>query len=110
MKNLAAMLLFVSAAVHADGSDFAVFGVGNSSCGQWTSDRSSGNPISATMQLGWVQGFLSGVSFSFASQGKAVRLLDKEGVEARMTKHCREHPTDTIVTAAQDLALELVPQ
>jgi hypothetical protein len=110
MKTVAAISVLMSAAAHADASNFAVFGVGNSPCGQWTADRTKDNPISATMELGWVQGFLSGVSFSLAAQGKTMPLLDKEGVEVRMSKHCKEHPADTIATAAQDLALQLAPQ
>ena len=63
--------------------DYAIYGLGNSSCGAWSATQ-SGTP-SRDLFLAWVQGFLTGTGGFNDEQRKTTT----EGIQAAITTYCR---------------------
>jgi hypothetical protein len=92
---LAAVLLTGAAEVRAD---YAMIGLGGSSCGSWSAwrrDRLAGDAQQ------WVVGFLSGIGFVGDDGDNPLRSVDAQGVWAWVDNHCRANPIDKISAAAK---------
>jgi hypothetical protein len=84
-------------AAQAPADTFTVYGAGTASCGAWTEHLK--DKAQHPLDLQWVFGFVSAAEV-FAGINLKV---DANGIEPFLTKHCQEHPMDTITTAAATL-------
>ena len=75
-----------------------VYGPTRQSCGSWVGASGQSKEVLQWWMLGYVSG-----------AGHEVRLAetDAAGIEAWVTKHCTDHPLDTLVKAAMSLVDEL---
>lgn len=110
MSLLAAVVaISLSAAPAAEESQQAtIFGLGNNSCGKWTSAKLEGGwPRIA--HHAWLSGFLSGInvqrrnSYSDLTDGR-----DMDGMSAWVDNYCAKHPLDTVAQAGDALIVELM--
>jgi hypothetical protein len=95
--------------VSGDTSFFSFTAIGYRSCGRWTDDRRQG-ALDMDADEFWVSGFLSGVNFSRATDGKSGSLgsgTDQPGLYAWIDNYCQQHPLDDIAVATIELVYEL---
>ena len=95
-------------ALPANADDRYYVGVGVDSCGTWTKDRSK-DEYGFLINAAWVQGYLSALNVWTVIGGKndVLHDINANALVAWVDKYCQEHPLDTIVKAATELALEL---
>lgn len=87
-----------------------IIGIGNSSCGSWTSWRSSTDMESFSMAFGarsWVAGYLTATAGEYEQINKAIHQVDSTGLEAWIDNWCRANPLRSIGEAANALAFHL---
>lgn len=81
---------------------FKVYGHGNSSCGEWTSQRRSERAVQTNAT--WVAGFVSGAGYG---SSRPLRETDTAGIIAWMDARCAAHPLEAIAEAAAALVVEM---
>jgi hypothetical protein len=109
-RAVATALCFIGAAdvAVAQSDTFTVKGIGNQSCGEWTSVHSGwsqDDKAKAAFQLSWVLGYLTGIN-EYVAQ-RPIDILDgveHKALDAWMTSFCRSTPQSTIRAASQQLA------
>jgi hypothetical protein len=99
-RLLPAILAVVLATGTAWATQYHAMGIGLSSCGTWTADRSA-QGIPALLDEAWVLGFLSGVGFEAFFD--PLNGMDAEGVWAWVDNYCARNPISPIVDAAKAL-------
>ena len=77
---------------------------GAPSCGDWVKDRKAGG-WSSTANLGWLVGFLSGLSV--ASRNEALKDTNVESLSLWMDNYCRSNPLKDVDDGGMDLFIEL---
>jgi hypothetical protein len=90
----------------AEAEAYTIAGLGNSSCGTWTTARREQRAASYEQ---WVLGFLNGIGFKSVSAsggGDPLNGLDTDAVWAWVDNYCQANPLDPIWTAAVQLSLE----
>ena len=96
-------------------------GVPFQSCATWVAQegpldkRSQSDAIRTITQNFWLAGYVSGVGQTLASplyarRVTALRPTDAEGLSAWVTRYCREHPTETVNSAAAELVRHLMEE
>ena len=84
-------------------------GVGATSCGEWLEARSDPDPIVRSREhfyVSWVQGYLVGLNF--ANPKEYPDPPDGSAIAPWLDNHCRNHPLDELIQAANDLSLDLL--
>ena len=109
---IGAALLFVMAAQSVappSAGLHAVYGLGLRSCGEWSRDRRADGWESA-VKVSWLGGYLSGLSSALQVTGHQPLLhgTDMGGAIMWLDNHCAANPLDSISTAAEKLATELL--
>jgi len=114
MKSLLIALaaLSVVASVPVNGKDWAhkdfskviIYGVGGSSCGNWTEARKNPSSVDANINLTWVQGYLSAATTFVPADFSRT---DVAGINAFMDKYCSENPLKDMYFGAVALGAEL---
>jgi 2-methylcitrate dehydratase PrpD len=56
----------------------------------------------------WVQGFLTATNVFFTGSSDLSHGTDSEGIMAWVDNYCKEHPLETLATAAVDLVFQLM--
>ena len=79
---------------------FMTLGQGTRSCGTWTEER-TGNRSS--LREAWVFGFVSGHNAYSSANRNLGETLDDSALLGWIDNYCKDHPLDTIATAAQEL-------
>jgi hypothetical protein len=92
----------LSAANAAAPNTVAILGAGNSSCGTWIANRSSGNQLPYTQ---WAAGYISGRA-SQSTDLDPLRGIDWDGLMTWMDNTCRAQPLIRIVDAADKFVVE----
>lgn len=96
----------ISTPAGAEDLNYASFGVGLKTCGDWV--RSEGTI--RTYYVSWLLGFLTAVNFVDAASGKDGTMPgagDYRDFDLWMTNYCNAHAVETVATAAVHLAIEL---
>jgi hypothetical protein len=88
-------------ATQAHAQTFQVIGPGASSCGTWTADHATPNPMAKFLDEMWVLGFLAGVGDS--TPLNPLQGLDANAVTVWVGDYCNAHPLDTILKASESL-------
>jgi hypothetical protein len=78
-----------------------VLGAGASSCGTWEVDRTS-NEFTASHDLSWVLGFVTGIESAKASDLNSGLLVDTDanGIAGWIDNFCKANPTASIYAAS----------
>ena len=90
------------------------YGAGTMTCGKWTSDLR--NRTSHAVELNWVLGFMSGVSYLQAAyegmpfHDKKFKATDKDGMERFVSTYCANNPLQPLDRAAHQMVIELLPR
>ncbi len=84
----------------------AVVGIGNRSCGAWTTATRT-QSIERREFNGWLMGFLSAMN-STDKYKSIIVATDGFGYAAWVERYCAEHPLDTVYKASVSLLNELV--
>jgi hypothetical protein len=90
-----------------------IIGIGNSSCGLWTSSRSGQDAESfafVTGAQGWIHGFITAMAVESDKVNAAIHRTDPKGLDAWIDNWCKANPLKTIARAAGALAVELTNQ
>jgi hypothetical protein len=95
---MASLLLTLAASPQAD--TYTTFGMGAASCGGWLDERR--HPDWHAGQQ-WVLGFVAGVTDSTGFDPMAK--TDSQGIWAWIDRYCSEHPTKSIVNAAEAFSM-----
>jgi hypothetical protein len=89
-------------------------GAGNSSCGDWTSQKagSDANQIEGKLirqaYVHWLGGFVSGLNYAYrATYGNITDGTDVNGIDGWVDNYCAAHPLDMVGQAAIALGAEL---
>ena len=111
---LCLLVLAAGEPVAAAEGTYAVLGVGNTSCGDWTyfhEHAGEKDPLHSRMDLiesAWFDGFVSSYNdYGMAKAGNAASGLDIVTLEAWISDYCRAHPNDSIAVASGALITEL---
>jgi hypothetical protein len=80
-----------------------VYGVGSLTCDNWNTIKDTPPIAIHYTQLSWVEGFVTAVH----NYTQNLKEVDRESIDPWISDYCEQHPTDSIVTAATSLALEL---
>ncbi|MGX5674013.1 hypothetical protein [Thermomonas fusca] len=106
MKYLLLSLVALVPNVSFAEEQFAVRGIGASSCGQFLEDQR--NPDMKSMQVSWAQGFLSGLNIADAQAGKDFVLLpDDSTITLYLSNYCSKNPLERPIGGALTLYKEL---
>jgi hypothetical protein len=113
--TLLALALFFAGAIETRAQSVTTLGFGNKSCGSWVEARRANN-ATANIFEGWLAGFLSGSnSIIAANPALGVDILkevsaqsDAQGLWAWIDNYCQIHPLNSVATAADALASELM--
>ena len=81
---------------------YSVWGVGVSSCGNWTDTSPAANSTKFLM-LSWLQGYLSAYNNYVDHGGNVAKGTDIPGIIAWMDNYCHAHPLDNVATASDAL-------
>lgn len=85
-----------------------VVGHGNSSCGKWTQAKNAGG-LSRQLYQAWLGGFFSGMNLAEQRTiGDLVAGTDFDGLAGWIDNYCAANPLETVFTAAEALAVELL--
>lgn len=102
---IAALAVLVLPQAHArPDSPGSVYGVGNSSCGVWSTTRKNSPERDALMLLSWVEGY---VTASILMSPRSFKQSDGVGVAVAVDNYCAKHPLDNIHSAAIDVVVSL---
>lgn len=83
---------------------YKVYGLGNSSCGEWLNERKSEQvSLSEAAMEHWVLGFLGGAGW----RGYALKNSGTQAVTAWLDQYCAENPLESMADATANLAREL---
>jgi hypothetical protein len=74
-----------------------ITGMGNESCGSWTSERHHFS-VAGTMQQQWVLGFLTAMGVG-ENRSRPLNGIDAEGVWGWFDNYCRANPTRKLFDA-----------
>lgn len=91
-------------------SGHAVYGVGNSSCGTWSTarrDETSRSPVAGFKRdlfTTWIQGYLTA---SGAYADGDLRRVDADAVKVWVDRYCDSHPVETLNEASRALVAML---
>jgi hypothetical protein len=100
----------LSASAQETKQGVGVIGLGNSSCGVWTSSRSGQDALSLMTGAGaqgWVHGYITAMSVESDRINAATHRTDPKGLDAWIDNWCRANPLRSIAKAAEALAIEL---
>lgn len=92
-----ALVVLVLAPIRAGA--VTIVGAGLESCGAWSTNHRLEMNV-------WVYGFMSRAALD-PRGSDPLRTVDAEALDGWMTNYCKEHPLDSIATAAQVLEQEL---
>lgn len=101
----AAIAITMQATVSNAGPEYAVIGVGATSCGSWVSNL----PL-RRHSMSWVLGFLTAMNMHEASLGRPGELskgTDADGLELWITNYCSANPLADVSEAAFRLYVTL---
>ena len=85
-----------------------VIGIGNNSCGDWTTAARENGWTRVAYQA-WLGGFVSGVNLNVSDRvGNLNEGTDVPGMTAWVDNYCAANPLDTVSSAAVALAVELI--
>jgi hypothetical protein len=104
---VAAFLLYFG---EANAKDFALRGVGTSTCTEFANLFKSDAEWAENLYFTWTQGFLSGWNFAqleAKKQSVNLALLDTKAQEASIRRYCDQHPLGNYLDAVLNLLLEL---
>ncbi len=101
---LAALISAISS--NAISKQYGVLGVGNRSCGAWTSDRKD-NGWPTLVELSWVEGFITAMDNNNAKINTAMHATDSDGIASWIDNYCVAHPLDSLSAASEALAIEM---
>jgi hypothetical protein len=116
VKELGFLAVFMASvaaptiALCQEGHPVGILGVGNSSCGSWTSWKAGGDMASiakAAAAQGWAQGFITAMAVESAKVNVAIHKTDAAGLDAWIDNWCKSHPLSSIAKAAEALAINL---
>ena len=102
---LAVVVATVAATAHQDQNLFrgVVYGVGSLTCDNWNTVKNTPPLTIHYVQLSWVEGFVTAVH----NYTQGLKEIDRATIDPWISEYCERHPTESIVTAATSLALEL---
>lgn len=107
MNRIRLALTVIIIVATAPAQAYTVYGFGNSSCGEWTSDHLRGG-MAETANHFWLSGFLTGINYGGTLGEKIRDGTDAAGANAWMDNYCAAHPLDDVMTAADNLLVELI--
>jgi hypothetical protein len=86
---------------------YTVWGIGNRTCGAWTAAHDNeSDRLERITQMAWLGGYMSAFNNYGPLRSGAPR-IDFDGMEAWITRYCRQYPLDRITRAAAQLAIDL---
>jgi hypothetical protein len=104
---LALMTALLSTSSNAD--DSKIYGAGNGTCHQWTTEREIGRTTMGYQMSAWALGYISGITTVLEIMGQT-NLTDISNNEAMLdwlNKECREKPQQTLYFATTGLAVTM---
>jgi hypothetical protein len=85
-----------------------ITGIGSEDCGSWISNED--NPISASSQVNWVLGFLSGLNSLRPDGTDILSGQSFKGIYLAVHNYCVAHPTGWVSDAVIEVANQLSAQ
>ncbi|KAB7678716.1 hypothetical protein [Plesiomonas shigelloides] len=95
------LMVFLSSPHITLANDYTIYGEGNRSCGEWTSERASGNWHSKGQ---WMLGVISAVNYYYIYE---LEKTDSQAFAAWMDNYCEAHPLDEFSKGVFSLIDEL---
>ena len=102
----AAALLCCVVVASVQSADYRVLGYGTLSCGRWVTDRKA-NGWPATVELAWVEGFITAADHVTPKINQATRATDVAGIATWIDNYCATNPLNSISRASEALASTL---
>ena len=103
-----ALLVFlagcISSAATFAAQGWRVYGQGDGTCGQWTSEHYFNGNLGAKTQNAWALGFVSGAGFA----GAKISETDPDAIRQYISNYCRQKPLEHISDAAGRLVIDLM--
>ena len=86
-----------------------VMGVGNVTCGKWTTAAKEPNGSDKYIYGAWIAGYMTAIDAASAREGEPSLLegLDTDALNGWVGNYCAAHPLNHISTAAVSLFTEL---
>jgi hypothetical protein len=110
---LACVAWLLSTTAHAEnGKDFAMQGVGTSTCTQFANLYKSDAQYWEAQFFAWAQGFMSGNNFAQVSDNQPYTYLnlgslDTKAQQASIRRYCDQHPLGSYLDAVENLMTQL---
>lgn len=104
-KKLIAVV-FLSLAGNVIGQEGVRIGVGSLQCAEYLKIAASSSEDSKRLVVSWVQGFLTGLNFSF-EENERKSIPDPESLQAHLLLYCKSNASRRVIGGVMELFAKL---